>query len=350
MTVRGPVPRIGGHDPLRAVSASARSVCCSVATLGLSLRVSSVSYSGWHAHGVLAAVAQGSVRPGDAVRREADLRCRSPSSRSVAAPGAARELGHRGSCCSPSLGFTCMLHAWARSGTRRRRWLICAAAGLAAILLAPNGVGEWPVLHVRPVVSAGRLHGPCRHRRDGRSWRSCSGWASSGSRTAPSALLAGIGVPILAQRRLDQLELRGRARPGAARCSPSSRRRATRRHRPRRSKSAAGSRARCTTSSPTVSPAFLAAAGRSGRGGTRRRRARRPGAVGPGGRTGAQRRRGGEGGRRCAAGNRDTLGIDDVAVAHRTFSGRRQPRRIRARRIRSIPSWGTRSIGRSRNR
>lgn len=83
--------------------------------------------------------------------------------------------------------------------------VVCIAGGLASILLAPRGVGEWPVLMCAVY---------CRVTFKGRAGVVVTAVLAVAfaagivwiSRSAVG-LLAGLGVPVLAQRRLDQDEL-----------------------------------------------------------------------------------------------------------------------------------------------
>jgi signal transduction histidine kinase len=121
----------------------------------------------------------------------------------VAAPGATRKV-IVALILVLALGFYALL---ARGPQRFAQvaWLLCSAGGIAAMLLAPNGVAEWPLLlaavHTRIVfkgdvgvvvtgvlaVAFGTIIGVISHSLVG--------------------LIAGIGVPVLAQRRVDQLAL-----------------------------------------------------------------------------------------------------------------------------------------------
>jgi signal transduction histidine kinase len=121
----------------------------------------------------------------------------------VAAPGATRKV-LVAVILTLSLGLYALL-ARGPARTAPAALLLCSAGGIAAMLLAPSGVAEWPVLlaavHARTVfkgdvglavtgvvaVVFGGVIGLISHSLVG--------------------LIGGIGVPVLATRRLEQLEL-----------------------------------------------------------------------------------------------------------------------------------------------
>lgn len=121
----------------------------------------------------------------------------------VAAPGATRKI-FVAAILSISLGLYALL---VRGPTRTApaALLLCSAGGIAAIMLAPSGVAEWPVLlaasrsrTVFPgepgVVVTGVL---------AVVFGGVIGYISH----SLVGLIAGIGVPVLASRRLEQLAL-----------------------------------------------------------------------------------------------------------------------------------------------
>jgi signal transduction histidine kinase len=83
--------------------------------------------------------------------------------------------------------------------------LCCAAGGSAAMLLAPNGIAEWPML-LATVYTRTVFKGDVGVVMTGIlavAFGGIIGWISN----SPVGLLAGIGVPLLAQRRVEQVEL-----------------------------------------------------------------------------------------------------------------------------------------------
>ena len=121
----------------------------------------------------------------------------------VAAPGATRKI-LVAAILAPALGLYALL-VRGPERTAPVALVLCSAGGIAAMLLAPSGVAEWPVLmaavHTRTVF-----------KEDAGLWVTgvlavifggCVGLISH----SLVGVIAGIGVPVLAQRRLEQLEL-----------------------------------------------------------------------------------------------------------------------------------------------
>lgn len=121
----------------------------------------------------------------------------------VAAPGAARTWATAGVMVVAFLAYLTLTRGRRRYG--QPALVICTAAGLASILLAPTGVGEWPVLMCAVffrVTFKGRVGVVV-------TGVVAVAFAAGIVLISHSAVgvLAGLGVPILAQRRLDQDEL-----------------------------------------------------------------------------------------------------------------------------------------------
>jgi signal transduction histidine kinase len=121
----------------------------------------------------------------------------------IAAPGAARTWATAGVMLLAFLAYVTLTRGPKRYG--KPALLICTAAGLASLRLAPNGVGEWPVLMCAVFARV--------------TFRGRAGIVVTGIVAIAFAagivwishsavgVLAGLGVPILARRRLDQEEL-----------------------------------------------------------------------------------------------------------------------------------------------
>ncbi len=121
----------------------------------------------------------------------------------VAAPSAARKWSTGAVLLVAFVAYLVLTRGPARYS--RAALLACTAGGMASILLAPNGVGEWPVLmcavYCRVVVK-GRA-GVVVTAAVAIAFAASIVWISRSA----VGLLAGLGVPVLAQRRLDQEEL-----------------------------------------------------------------------------------------------------------------------------------------------
>jgi signal transduction histidine kinase len=121
----------------------------------------------------------------------------------VAAPSASRKWATAGVLLFAFLAYLVLSRGPERYG--KAALLCCIGGGMASILLAPNGVGEWPVLMCAVY---------CRVTFKGRAGEAVTValavvfaagivWISHSA----VGVLAGLGVPVLAQRRLDQDQL-----------------------------------------------------------------------------------------------------------------------------------------------
>jgi signal transduction histidine kinase len=121
----------------------------------------------------------------------------------IAAPGATRKLLTAAVLVVALAGYALAVRGAER--VQPAALAICAVAGIIAILLAPNGLAEWPVLlaatHLRTVFKGDV--GIVLTAVLAVAFATVIFWASN----SPVGLLAGLGVPILAQRRLEQVEL-----------------------------------------------------------------------------------------------------------------------------------------------
>jgi signal transduction histidine kinase len=203
VTVRGPVAGVSTDNASDAVQGFGQVGITSWHVLVLCVAPG----TGWHAHGVpqeeLSRMGFPGGFLGQAQTRRELIFAVTVGVTIVAAPDTTRRV-----LVAVILTLALGLYALLVRGPERTApvaLVLCSAGGLAAMLLAPSGVAEWPVLlaavHTRTVfkddaglwvmgvlaVVFGGLVGLISHSLVG--------------------VIAGIGVPVLAQRRIEQLEL-----------------------------------------------------------------------------------------------------------------------------------------------
>jgi len=154
----------------------------------------------WHAHGVLERLRTGLWDANNP--REAVFAILAVVT-VVAAPDAARKWATAAVLLASFLGYVVLTRGAPKYAAAA--FLACTGGGVASILLAPGGIGEWPVLMCAVY---------CRVTFRGRAgvivtavlalgFAFCIVWISRSA----VGVLAGLGVPVLAQRRLDQEQL-----------------------------------------------------------------------------------------------------------------------------------------------